>query len=293
MPVALVLAALAGCGGADEDRDPRQAPRAAAPIVSAMAPLPGGGVRVGELATGRVRDLPSGRVVARLEVSAGGQRGLLGLAVDPAGVTFAAYTDRSLRLVVDRVAPGASRRVWRGPATTRLGVGGHLAWEVTGRLLVGVGDLGRSSRIDDPAAVNGKLLALDPEGAADQRPVVLSRGWHNPFAFDRGADGLVWVADNAPGRLPERIARGDTDGGPPAQVTELPGRVAPAGVALLSARELVLCGVVSGVLDRYRLRRGRWRHAGRVAPDCRYGVARLTDGRLAVSGMDGVQVISP
>ncbi len=51
----------------------------------------------------------------------------------------------------------------------------------------------------------------------------------------------------------------------------------------ISNTELAVCGFVSGTLDRYRLRDGRWRSAGTIARGCRYGVARLPDGRLAFS----------
>jgi hypothetical protein len=112
--LALALA-LAGCGAGsgDGDRgvpDDRPAPGAAAeggragapaegrdappdtPVLAALAPLPGGGLRAGTLVTGEIRDvvgddgrlLERPRRVARVAVSTGGQRGLLGLRSLPA-----------------------------------------------------------------------------------------------------------------------------------------------------------------------------------------------------------------
>lgn len=289
--------ALVACGGGDavapggQDADPRVPQAGAPPVFSALAALPEGRVLAGELVSGTVRELPGGRVVARVPVEAGGQRGLLGLAVDGDGRIYAASTARNLRLVVDRIAPGERKRVYDGPQSTELGIGGHLEIAENGRLLLGIGDLGRTKLIDDPSTLNGKLVSLDPGGPPDQRPRILSGGWHNPFAFDVGPDGRVWIADNAPGALPERIGRGD---GEDREITVLDGRRAPSGVALLSARTLALCGVVSGRLERFRRdRAGHWKPAGTISRDCLYGVLATSDGRLAVSAGDGVRFVRP
>jgi hypothetical protein len=160
--------------------------------------------------------------------------------------------------------------------------------------VIGVGDLQDPPRVADPDAPNGKLLALDPDGPPGQEADVLSGGWNNPYAFAFLPGGGLWVADNAPGRRPERIARGDTGGGPPAAVTELPGRIAASGAAPLGPRALAVCGVVSGRLDRFeRAGDGRWRRTAVLSRDCRYGVARLAGGRLAVSGDAGIRTVAP
>lgn len=301
---------LAGCGGGSQSTTPTPAktdirrPPEAGAVIAAMAALPGGGLRAGELTTGVVRDVlgPGGRrvrgpLLARLPVSTGGQRGLLGLAVDAGGRTFAAYTERGgrERLVVEQILPGPRRRVWTGPPSTDLADGGHLVLGADGRLIVGVGDLQDPARIPDEDTPNGKLLSLDPAGAGGQRPRILSRGWNNPYAFDRvpGSAGALLVADNAPGRRPERIARGDAGGGAPRAVTVLAGRRAPSGLAVIAADEVALCGVRSGRLDRFRLRGGRWAAAGTIERRCSFGVTRLSDGRVAVSTADGVTVVQP
>ncbi len=305
LPAAVLAAVLlAGCGGGDDaattsvaKTDRRRPPEAGA-VLAALAPLPGGGLRAGELTTGLVRDvLPErGPVLVRLPVSTGGQRGLLGLTVDARGRTFAAFTTTGPgeRLVVEQVLPGPRRRVWTGPPSTDLADGGHLDRLRDGRLVVGIGDLQAPQRIPRDDAPNGKLLTLDPDGPPGQRPGILSRGWNNPYAFARAdarSDALL-VADNAPGRRPERIARGDAGGGAPRDVTDLPGRIAPSGIAVLGPRRVAVCGVRSGRLTRFTQRGGTWRRGGDLGA-CAFGVARLTDGRLAVSTATGLRVIRP
>ncbi len=277
--------ALAGCG--QSAPRPQETLVTPADVLSALAPLPGGGLLYANRVRGEVRRAdaagrPVGGVVARVPVSAEGQRGLLGLARDPRGRLFAAWTDRSKRLVVALVAPGRWRLVWRGPSTPTLGIGGRLALSPDGRLVIGVGDLEQRARIADPRAPNGKLLSLDPDGPPGQRPRLLSSGWNNPFAFVFTPGGQLWVADNAVGKAPERLARGDL-GKRPARVTDLPTDTAPSGLAAVSDRDLVVCGYVSHQLLPYRVGpQGRARPAGpALATDCVLGVVRVASGRLA------------
>ena len=251
---------------------------------SALAVDPGDGrLLAGELESGRIVERPPRpSPLARLRVATGGQRGLLGLAAGDRGRVFAAYTRAADgRIVVDQITPGAVRRIWTGPRSATLANGGHLELAPGGRLVIGIGDLQDPARIADPEAPNGKLLALRTDGR-NRRPAVLSSGWNNPYAFTFTPDGKLWVADNAPGRRPERLARGDAGGGP-REVTELEGMSAPSGVAAISSTELAVCGFVSQTLDRYRREDGRWRKTDTIARGCRYGVTRLRDGRLAFS----------
>jgi glucose/arabinose dehydrogenase len=226
--------------------------------------------------------------VAQLDVSTAGQRGLLGLAVDRQGRVFAAWTDRARRLQVAQVSPGPVRPVWSLARTARLANGGRLAFASDGRLVVGIGDLQQPDRVGDPDQPNGKLLRLDPDGGPDQRPEVLSAGWHNPFAFAVTPEGEVWVADNAPGTEPERLRRGDRAG----PVTRLPQKTAPSGLAAAGDGDLLVCGFVSGDLLRYRVRDDRAEAAGRLAGDCRLGVVVLADGRVAYATADSIRVFA-
>lgn len=307
---AAAAAGLAGCGGGTSSGAPTTAlkdarrPPASGAIVAALAPLPGGGLRVGELTTGVIRDAygargrPAARdspSLTRVSVSTGGQRGLLGLVVDRRGRTFAAFTAKAApqRLVVEQVLPGPHRRVWTGPPSTDLADGGHLDVAPDGHLLIGIGDLQAPQRIPDDDAPNGKLLALDPSGPATQRPRILSRGWNNPFAFAvvPGSGGEVLVADNAPGKRPERIARGDAGGGSPRAVTDLLDRMAPSGLVALGADDVLVCGVRSAGLRAYHRGPRGWQRV-RSVPEtpCAFGVARLTDGRIVTSTAEGLRV---
>jgi len=293
------LVLLAACGSSDEPRpQPARSGKllARADGASALAPLPSGGLRFGEL-SGRVRDVrPDGslRDVTRLAVASGGQRGLLGLALDARGRTYVAYVERGAprRLVVARVAPGRRRLVWRGPPSRDLANGGHLELAPDGRLTIGIGDLQDPSAVRDPDMVNGKLLTLNPDGPAGQRPRVLSGGWNNPYAFAWGPDGRLWVADNAPGRRPERIARGDP-AGRGAPVRFLRERLAPSGLAAIDAGHLALCGFVSRRLERVDVGGGGPPRivGSALATDCTLGVARLSDGRLAYATGRAIRVL--
>lgn len=252
----------------------------------ALVALPGGALRYAERLTGRVREVDAeGRlrpdVVAEVEVSTEGQRGLLGLAVDAQGRTFAAWTDREGVIVAGQVAPGPVRLLWRGPESSQAANGGHLEFSPDGRLVIGVGDLQRGDR-------SGQLLALDPEGHAEQEAAVLSSGWNNPFAFGFSPSGELWVADNAPGEEPERLVRLAPDGEPVTTV-ELPGRqIAPSGVVALSDSQLVICAYLARALTLYDVDR---RSERTLADGCRTGVARLANGDLAYATDDQIRVL--
>ena len=264
---------------------------------AAMVALPGGGLRFGERLTGQIREVdPGGRLlpqpVATVTVSTGGQRGLLGLAIDATGRTFAAWTRPDRRLVVGQVAPGPERLVWLGPETTRLANGGHLVVTPDSDLVVGIGNLQARARVSDPNAPNGKLLRLDPDGTADQLPDVISSGWNNPFAFTFTPSGALWVADNAGRGQAERLARGDV-AGQPTSVTPLRGTLAPSGLAAIDDDNLALCGFVSRRLDAYDVARaGRARRSTLpLATNCAIGVIRLADGSLAYANRTSIRQI--
>ncbi|CAN5851102.1 hypothetical protein BH18ACT2_BH18ACT2_18000 [soil metagenome] len=290
----VVLIALAGCGGGSGT--PAAGSRLLAPDVTdvtAMVALPDGSVRVGLRASGEIRDVSAtgavGPPVADVGVRTDGQRGLLGVAVDADGRTFAAWIRPDGRLVVGQVAPGATRLVWEGPPSTDISNGGHLASR-DGRLVIGVGDLLRNELIDDLTAINGKLVSLDPEGPPDQQPQPVSAGWNNPFAFTVVDDGTIWVADNAPGDTGERLMRGDADSG---DGVELPAGTAPAGIDHLGADQLVVCGFKSGALLRYRIVDSRPTRQEDLAGDCQTATVVRAGGDVVYAAADGLRVVTP
>ncbi len=257
-----------------------------------------GTLLVGDRVTGRIIRLdPVGSrapeevdgidVIGRID----DQRGLLGLARTPDGRLFASWTrPDDARLVVGEVdGVGDPRVVWEGPVSADAANGGRLVVS-DGSLVVGVGDLLADRGLgDDTDVPNRKLLALDPDGVASQRPRILSSGWNNPFALAVDADDVVWVADNTGGDGPERLGRGDRPaeearplGGPG------PGERAPSGLVALDGR-FALCGYLTGQVEEVGLDTGAGA-APVLARPCRTGVVRLADGRLAMGTDAGVRV---
>ncbi len=257
---------------------------------AAMVALPEGGLLYGERKAGRIRTV-DGDVVARVSVVSEGERGLLGLAVAPDGRLFASWTRRDGRIVVARVRPGRERIVWLGPPSADRANGGHIEWSPDDRLVVGIGDLEDPGSVSDLKAPHGKLLALDPDGPEDQTPENLSYGWNNPFAFDFTPSGDLWLADNAPGEQEERLLRADPVG--PRSV--LPEHTAPSGLAAVDDETLVVCGYATKRLLRYRIGVNRVARldGGPLARDCRLGVVRLADGRVAYSTGSSIRTIRP
>lgn len=265
--------------------------------IGALAPAKDGGFFYAERATGTIyavsyegvrRDEP----VATIPVSTEGQRGVIGLAVDDAGVLFAAWTraDGDQNIEVGRIADGVATPIWTGPKSSDVANGGHIAFRKDGRLVLGIGDLREQATISDPNTLNGKLLALDPAGAVDQKPELISGGWNNPFAFTITEDDEIWVADNSPG-TDERLARGDVDG-KPTQIQIISEQEAPSGVTEGHAGDLFVCTYNARKLQGYR-QDGKWEKLNEpVATDCSTGVITLADGRLVYAGVDDIKAVT-
>jgi hypothetical protein len=267
-----------------------------------------GGLLYGERLTGRVRrvradgTLEADPVTTLATVGANDdQRGLLGLTRDPRGRLFGAWTRADDgRLVVGQIqaptteaALAEPRLVWVGPVSAALANGGHLAFSPGGRLVIGIGDLLADRALaDDPTVPNRKLLSLDPDGAANQTPVILSTGWNNPFAFTFARDGTLWVADNTGAEGPERIGRGDQPadralglGGP------VQGAIAPSVLVSVSADQLGLCGFISGRMQLVHLTDGRPSPpSADLADSCSTGGAVLADGRIVTATPTEIRV---
>jgi hypothetical protein len=263
---------------------------------SAMVVLSDGTIRYTERLTGQVRDVGmDGELepepVVDLDVSVGGQRGLLGLALDDAGRTFAAWTRSDQRLVVAEIDP-AERVVWVGPETSDLNIGGRLAFDPGGRLVVGIGDLQDPDSVVDTSLPNGKMLALDPDGLPDQEPEAISGGWTNPAAFGFASDGVLWVADDAPDDTRDRLTRGDLDARR-YPLTELSDEFSPTGLTIVDD-DLYVCGFVSRRMLRFRLTDDEAVRRGRVlATNCSTGVVALEDGSLAYSNEGTIFTLDP
>lgn len=268
----------------------------------APVPMPDGGLLYGERLTGRIRSVSATGVLASKPLSAvvvraalDDQRGLLGLARTPEGRLFASWTRaEDGRLVVGEIMAGGGgvRLVWFGPVSADRANGGAIAVGADGQLLVGIGDLLADGALsEDTSAPSRRVLGLDPDGAADQRPAVVSSGWNNPYALVVASDGVPWVADNAGGQERERIGRADRPARDAVPVSRGRTTIAPAGLVALPSRRLGVCGFVSGRVDEIRIVRGVPRPTGHVlGRPCATGVALLADRRLVTLTVNGVFV---
>jgi glucose/arabinose dehydrogenase len=263
-----------------------------------IAFLPGGGALVTERpgrvrlleADGRLRESP----VARIGVSAKGEGGLLGLALDPEfannGDVYLYYTTAAgMRL---------ARWHWTGtgliPEATlvtairagKIHDSGRIAFGPDGRLYVATGDAGNRALAQDAQSLNGKFLTLTPSqyrGAAVVRPAVFAVGLRNPQGFDwQPGTGALVANDHGPSGFdgPEGfdevnlIVPGGNYGWPkamsvatgsgkyraPLRVYRQP--IAPSGAAFLTQPSLwtgsyVLAGLRGKTLRRLELSDGR------------------------------------
>jgi glucose/arabinose dehydrogenase len=180
-----------------------------------LAFLPDGRMLVTER-PGRVRLVqPDGRVqdepVARVEVSARGEGGLLGIDLDPQfaqGQPFAylmATTAQGLQVQRWRVAAdGTMIRdgvVLDGIRAGAIHDSGRLRFGPDGHLYVLTGDAGQARLAQDPRSLNGKVLRLSPEQyrTSTGSPEIYSIGHRNPQGLDwqPGSHRLV-ITDHGP-----------------------------------------------------------------------------------------------
>ena len=225
--VALAVVLAAGCGGdgAQEPASTTQGREDGGAIVRTVASglevpweiafLPDGSALVTER-PGRVRLLDTDGAlreepVARVDVSAEGEGGLLGLALDPAfeenrfvylyyttaeGMRLARHEFQGGRLTEDAVILG-------GIAAGPIHDSGRIAFGPDDRLYVLTGDAGQEALAQDEDSRNGKVLRLTPEqyrGAGGQ-PEMVSSGHRNPQGLDwePGTGRLVATEHRPPG----------------------------------------------------------------------------------------------
>lgn len=196
------------------------------PGASALAQAEGGPVLVTTL-DGRVHavDLDAGTAEVVLDisdqVSTGGERGLLGLAVDPDGARlYLDFTDHRGDTDVRSWALGGDGRPVDdgGEGVLHLEIGqpfanhngGNLVFGPDGALWIGTGDGGgagdRGDVAQDDRYLLGKMLRVVPDPDAGvrapttnpdwKRPEIWGIGLRNPwrYSFDR-ATGRLWIAD--------------------------------------------------------------------------------------------------
>jgi glucose/arabinose dehydrogenase len=288
--IIFVLAALTACtgDGGDEPADVRSAaprpstptpsssPAAGAPDLGApeevandlevpwgLAFLPDGNALVAERNSARILQVPGSggqpRQVYRVPgVDAGGEGGLLGLAVSPDYATdryvYAYFTAQSdNRIVRFRLSGGNPEVIFDGIDKAGIHNGGRIAFGPDGMLYAGTGDAGNRGEAQDRDDPNGKILRLTPDGdPAPGNPVagspVYTLGHRNVqglawdaqgrlFATEFGQNSFDEVNLIQPGRnygWPEVEGRGDTDGGKYTNplVTWSTDEASPSGAAI-------------------------------------------------------------
>ncbi len=186
---------------------------------------------------GRIRVVEGGSVAGTAfldiadRVTAGGERGLLGLAFPPgfgpeqprAWVHYSgdggATTISELRLAPGGASildPASERVILTEPQPYANHNGGWIGFDASEMLLIGLGDGGSGgdpqNRASDPGNLLGKLLRIDvlgapagspyaipadnPYAASGGRPEVFEIGLRNPFrASVDGATGDIWIGD--------------------------------------------------------------------------------------------------
>jgi hypothetical protein len=219
------------------------------------------------------------QLVATIDVDPSGeQRGLLGLAFVGDQLFASWVRPGDLRLVVGPVKDGrAAATTWVGPATDVKAIGGHLD-VLDGRLVIGFGEL-----VADPTLA-GRIVTLAPDGPADQSPVEVSAGWHNPFGFIVDA-GKVVVADNAPDGQRERLG---TNEFPEAK------QRAPSAIVRIDAERVGVCGFLDGEMRAYRTIGAMVERAGTIMTSgCRTGAVALDGHRYLVADERVVTLFGP
>lgn len=152
--------------------------------------------------------------VAQVEVSAQGEGGLLGIALDPefgTGQRLAyLYVTTAKEMQVQRwrvAANGVMTReavVLGGIRAGRIHDSGRLRFGPDDQLYVLTGDAGEQDLAQDRRSLNGKVLRLTRQQyrASTTRPTILSLGHRNPQGLDwqPGSDRLV-ITDHGPSGL--------------------------------------------------------------------------------------------
>jgi glucose/arabinose dehydrogenase len=235
-----VLGGAAGCGG-DGGKQSGTTSTTGAPTATTTTPASGlarnrGGAKLEVVATGleipwEIGFLPDGRAliterpgrvrmlmpdgtlrpqaVASVPVSAVGEGGLLGLAVDPqfarnSFVYLYRTTDHGNQVVRYRLDGTRLREqevVVRDIPAGAIHDGGRIRFGPDGWLYISTGETGRGALAQDPHSLAGKFLRLAPQDArgGGGEPQVFSLGHRNPQGFDwQPGTGTLIATEHGP-----------------------------------------------------------------------------------------------
>jgi glucose/arabinose dehydrogenase len=336
--VAACAVLVAGCGGGgskQSNTDTGAAPTTERRAPARLARNPGG-PRVETVATGlqipwEIAFLPDGRAliterpgrvrllsrdlklrrepVARVNVEAKGEGGLLGIAVDP-------QFDRNRFVYLYRTAGSGNQLVRYRLSGERLHEerviardiqaydvhdGGRVRFGPDGRLYFTTGDAGEGGLAQDPRSLNGKILRMEPGAFRGDggRPEVVSLGHRNPQGLDWqpgsgrlvedehgdvGNDEINFIREG--GNYGWPIVQGPDQGGYQKPVALYPTSIAPSGATFVRLPGSAWTGdYLIGCLVGQQIRRLRFR-GDRVTANQRLltGFGRV---RTVVEGPDG------
>lgn len=205
----------------------------------AMAHLPDGSLIVTERDTAEVKRIADGRteVIGVVEdaIAAGGEGGLLGVAVPPNFASdprlYLYYTSPSDNRIVS-TAYGenglqGTEEVLTGIPKANIHNGGRIKFGPDGYLYIGTGDASNAESAQDRTSLGGKILRVTADGEpAPDNPfgsAVYSLGHRNVQGLAWDSEGRLWASEFGPDRDDELnlIVRGGNYGWP--AVTGAPG----------------------------------------------------------------------
>jgi glucose/arabinose dehydrogenase len=166
-----------------------------------------------------------------------GEGGLLGLEIDGQGRKFLMYTAAQDNRIVRLDADGSQRVLVAGIARASIHDGGRLRFGPDGTLYATTGDANQPNLAPEPAALNGKVLKVDPNSGG---ATVLSRGHRNPEGLCFGPGGRLLATEHGPtGNDEVNVLTQGFDGGWPGTagngIRNYTPSVAPAGCAVYNA----------------------------------------------------------
>lgn len=240
-----------------------------------------------EKETGDVRIIRDGRLLPmpfdHLDVIAGGETGLLGIALHPTFPNppwvYVSYSDaldgrnRMIRILADGDVGTRRQNLIDGlSAANGYHNGGDIAFATDGSLFLSVGEAHEPERAQDPNDIGGKVVRIEANGTlAPDNPFgpdnpVYSVGHRNSFGLCVDpATGDLWETENGPGSSdevnlvtaganygwPEQLGPG---GAPPYvdPVVTYPEVIVPTGCAVWDG-DLYVGSYASGMLHRIRL----------------------------------------